>query len=154
MIVLVINYMLLDNYSKLASEKEIEATQYAGIEKEKEKLEAEMNEKKVFIESMGVTESSNTSYYADRLVTSVPHDIDLTRMVINPLAKKIKKDERIEFNNSTIIIEGECSKSKDLDDWVQNMKKEYYWVKQITVVSYSQNNSQEKGEFQLSINLK
>ncbi len=154
MIVLLVNYMLLDNYSKMAADKEAEATQYAGIEKEKEKLEAEMNEKKVFIESMGVAESSNTSYYSDRLVTSVPHDIDLTKMVIHPLAKKIKKDERIEFNNNVIIVEGECSKSKDLDDWVQSMKKEYNWVKQITVVGYSQNNSQEKGAFQLSINLK
>ena len=153
MLLLIINYMLLDNYSKKASEKEIEATQYAGIEKEKEKLEAEMNEKKVFIESMGVAESSNTSYYADRLVSSVPHDIDLTKMMIHPLAKKIKKDERIEFKNNVIIVEGECSKSKDLDDWVQSIKKEYDWIKQVTVVSYSQNNSQEKGAFQISINL-
>lgn len=151
---LVINYFLLTTYSKKASEKEIEANQYAGIEKERERLEAEMNEKNIFIESMGVTESSNTSFYADRIVVSVPHDIDLSQLTIHPLAKKIKKDERIEFKNNVIMVEGECNKSKDLDDWVQNLKREYNWIKQLTVVGYSQNNSKEKGEFQLEINLK
>lgn len=153
LIILIVNYLLLGNYSQKASEKEIEATQYAGIEKERKKLEAEMKDKKIFIESMGVAESSNTSFYADRIVTSVPHDIDLSSLTINPLKKKIKKNERIEFNYNTIIVEGECSKSKELDDWVQNMKKEYNWIKQLTVIGYSQNNSQEKGSFKLEINI-
>lgn len=154
LVILIGNFILLNNYSKKAAEKEIEATQYAGIEKERKKLEAEMKEKKIFIESMGVAESSNTSFYTDRIVASVPHDIDLFTLTVNPLKKKIKKNERIEFSYNTMIVEGECSKSKDLDDWVQNIKKEYAWIKQLTVVGYSQNNSKEKGSFKLEIDIK
>ena len=117
-------------------------------------LESEVESKRKFMEETGILDPSRTSYLADRIAETVPSAIQLTGMFINPLQKKMSKDEDgVNFDENIININGLSKRSTYLNDWIVTLEK-YDWIGEILVVNYTQDNEINAGEFNLEVRLK
>lgn len=138
--VLLINFFFFDyfrnQYSTLQSSAELNKAEYEKLVE----LGNKLNDKLEFVESSGLEESSKTSFYADRLASSMPDNVSLNLIEINPLGAKIKSEEPVEFEHRRILISGNCSKSMDINNWIKDLKQ-LDWVKRAELKAFEAKNT-------------
>jgi Tfp pilus assembly protein PilN len=118
-------------------------------------LKQSLAKKKAFLSNSGFLTESKTSFYADRLAATVPDDILLDDMDINPLIKKSEADTSTtkNFALGTIVVSGTTKNSIDVGDWMK-LIKENQWVKSAELLSYNQDKELNQGRFRIMITLK
>lgn len=117
-------------------------------------LQNELLQKQIFLNRLGLLESSKTSFFSDRIASHLPAEIRLSEMFVFPLEKKTAGDKKeLNFIPNTIHISGRCIKSTEFNDWVKILKGEN-WIQNVNLINYSQENQSEFGEFQIEINVK
>lgn len=151
---LLLNFLLFSHYNSRAQELNAKVfksrDELSGIAS----LQGELQQKQKFLDRMGLLESSRTSYYADRIASDLPKQIQLSEMFICPVEKNTNAGKKeLNFIPDAIQIEGKCRKSAELNDWVK-LLKEKDWIKSVTVLNYTQENHGEPGEFRLMVNTK
>jgi len=152
---LLINFLFFSNYwnknNEITSQLELNKSSLNRVDT----LKKELSQKKVFLEQNGLLENSMTSFYADRLASSLPNSITWTNLDIHPIKKKEVNDESdvMYFENKIIRITGNCMHSTDLNDWMKQVKSKD-WVKKIELLNYQQDNAKDNGLFLLEIVLK
>ena len=152
--VLLINYFLFTHYWNKKNELNSKFLMNQDAVAKYEKLKTELSERQTFIEKTGLLETSRTSYFADRLVSDLPASIQLQKMNINPVVKKINSTEgSISFTPKLIQVEGACKRSTELNEWIKIIKKKD-WVKEVTLVNYSQDKTNEEGFFDIEVQVK
>lgn len=149
--ILLVNFFLFDHYrdklSMLQGSAELNKSEYQKLTE----LEAKVKEKSTFIESTGLDGGSKTSFYADRIASTVPKSISLKVLDLNPLGSKVKGGEQILFKQRSIVVDGLCVKSTELNEWIKSLKG-FDWVKGVELRDYKGANS-SGGEFKLEIEL-
>lgn len=149
---LLLNFFLFSHYNSRAQELNAKVfksrDELAGIAS----LQGELQQKQKFLDRMGLLESSRTSYYADRIATDLPKQVQLSEMFICPVEKNTNAGKKeLSFIPNAIRIEGKCRKSAELNDWIK-LLKEKDWIKSVNVLNYTQENNGEPGEFRLMVN--
>ena len=146
------NFFVNDHYSKEKAELESKIDLSKGAVKKMEKLKAELISKKGFLNKLGILESSKTSFYADQIAQTVPHQIGLFDLTIHPSQKNINDDKNMIFEMNKVRIKGSCNKTIELNEWIKELKS-YSWIKDVNVVGFIQNKEKNIGEFHLDVSL-
>jgi hypothetical protein len=149
---LLINFIFFNYYKKELNQ---ETKQYkSGLELigELEKLKKDLNVRENLVKESGILQQSRISYFADRIGSLLPAEIALIRMEINPLLNRPKKEQEIAVNKNTMKINGICTHSMVLNNWMEVLKEEK-WIHYIEVLQYKQEEMGTPGEFILLIDL-
>lgn len=116
-------------------------------------LKEEVKLKEEFVQHSGLTQSSKMSYYADQIALGLPESIQLNELFINPLMKRIRKAEDINYQFNKISISGTVNKSIELNNWVKQLKN-YDWISEVAIVSFLQDNLKISGDFEIEVSIK
>jgi hypothetical protein len=153
LVVCLINFFVFTNYFDRQKKLDAELTVYQNAISLHEKLSAELQNKKNFLEKSGLAFSTRTSYYADRLVYDIPEEIQLVSLSLFPLKGGIEKDSVIKFDNKKIHVKGYCQKSILLNNWI-NLIKTKDFVAETVLDNYEQDAEMKNGKFDLTIRLR
>ncbi|CAG0964338.1 hypothetical protein FLAV_00877 [Flavobacteriales bacterium] len=102
-----------------------------------ESLEQQLNLKKALVEKSGLKGRGKAAFYTDRIAASLPEQITLTGIAVNPIVKKSKEDEIPEFSYRTLLIKGQVSQSLFFNDWLHLLKK-MNWINDVSILDYKQ----------------
>ena len=112
-------------------------------------LQEEEDLKKEFIEKLGLEVNPQFAIFSDEIGETVPQSIQLSRLIVNPLKKAIRKKKLIEFKKEIIEIRGFCKSSQVCNEWVQELRT-LNWVKKIELVEFKFNKD-NIGEFIIEV---
>ena len=112
-------------------------------------LQEEEDLKKEFIEKLGLEVNPQFAVFSDEIGETVPQSIQLSRLIVNPLKKAIRKKKLIEFKKEIIEIGGFCKSSQVCNEWVQELRT-LNWVKKIELVEFKFNKD-NIGEFIIEV---
>lgn len=107
-----------------------------------------------FASQTNLNTTSSTSFYADRLASTLVDGIKFTEILISPLieTKSYEEEENLpKFNNSSIIIKGECKGGRNYNEWINKLEKEE-WVKKLHHLEYK-DQSFKLGSFVLEVKI-
>lgn len=113
-------------------------------------LESNVNLKDKFIKDLGLSINPQFAYYADQIGETVPENIQLSEILINPIHKSIRKKKLIEFKKEVISISGYCSSPQDCNNWVEEIRK-LHWAKNVELQEFTINKDL-LGTFTITIN--
>lgn len=116
-------------------------------------LEKKVKERKVFLQNAGWLNTTRSSFFADRIASTVPQEINLLDLNINPLDdKKTKIEKKPVIINNRIFVRGKCNDPSILNSWLGRIK-DFKWVKDIKGQNYGFENSNRTGFFDFYIEL-
>ncbi|GGX27266.1 hypothetical protein [Aquimarina muelleri] len=149
---LLISYLLLNYYNNRYITYESQLYNLNHTYEQVKKLEKEKQNKALVLQESGVLKNAFLSYYIQEIIDSIPNEIILSSLVVNPNNKKIKNFEKIFFETNTILIEGDSKSSIPLNDWVKSLKKQD-WLLKIEILDYNIKRK-ESGKFILKLIVK
>lgn len=150
LLLLVINYLLFDNFYNKRQALEKESMQNEMLLKKLERLQTQLDKKKKVLSTVGNTGFTKFSFYADRIAMSVPTKMKLSQINLAPLSRRIKQEKAIKYDTEKIDIAGTVSTSTILYDWIELLRDES-WVEKVVISNYSHNTEKNIGEFQLKL---
>lgn len=148
---LFINFFVFSSYYSKSQSLQAEALSASENDKLYTEVQDKLSERKEFLTSR-VPNEFILSYYADRVGHSLPKSIQLEKMNVNPISKKVKKDKVIEFGSQRIFIEGLSTNSKDFNKWIQQLENEE-WIQHVSVANYRETNSRQKAAFSITLSI-
>ncbi|MEX0313980.1 MAG: hypothetical protein AB3N18_07365 [Allomuricauda sp.] len=98
-----------------------------------------VEEKERKVEAVLSSSNSRTSFYLDRLASSLPQHILLTELQYQPLKKPMQVSKPIELDFDTLLIMGTCSKSEDFSEWI-HLLEALDWVNAVETMDYDYEN--------------
>lgn len=149
---LLISYLLLNYYNDKYVSYESQLYNLNDTYIQVKKLENEKQNKTKILQESGILSQNFISFYMYRIVSSIPDNVGLNSLKVNPTQKKIKNFEKIIFETNTIIINGNSSSSMPINSWVKELKKEK-WISKIEILDFSKSRNR-KSEFTLKIVVK
>lgn len=149
---LLISYLLLNYYNDKYVSYESQLYNLNDTYNQVKKLENEKENKTKILQESGILNQNFLSFYMYRIVNSIPDNVGLNSLKVNPAQKKIKNFEKIIFETNTIIINGNSSSSMPINSWVKELKKEN-WISKIEILDFSKSRN-KKSEFTLKIIVK
>ena len=132
---LLINFSFYSHFNSQLESSKINYALNRSTLSELEKLEKSLDSKQKFIKESLIGSSSADIKYCDRIALSLSKDIVLTRMEVNPLLFKIKKDKEVKFNTNLIKIEGEASKESSIRNWIDALNSES-WIREVKITNF------------------
>lgn len=136
MLALFIGHFVLQHYSTLLAEKQSQYTLSQQTISEVNALKQDIAIKEKILQTSGINHKEYITKYITTIGNSVLEDITITSLTVNPMLKKIKKEEKIGFDLNEIIIVGESNSDKSFNDWMSALKA-IEWVKKIDIIDYS-----------------
>ncbi|MCB2196748.1 MAG: hypothetical protein KQH79_12875 [Bacteroidetes bacterium] len=152
-VLLLVNYLFFNQYNKKLNSANFRYNQNLEMIKKLDTLKSEYALKEQYFVSSGFLDASEQSFYADRIANSVPSDIQLTSLNINPLDGKFKNDKPLNFMMGKIRITGNVTQSIILNNWVKKVKS-FDWVERVTIIDYLQESQENPAIFELEIEMK
>lgn len=152
-IITITNVFISNSIESASNELQYQITSNQQYYDELAHLKTALATKEQFIQNSGVAKAAKISFYADQIALTVPNSIQLDRLFINPLTKRINKAEDIHFTYNSIKISGVVNRSIELNNWIKELKT-YEWVNDINIISFIQDNLKTPGEFEITVNIK
>ncbi|HEX3008691.1 MAG TPA: PilN domain-containing protein [Bacteroidales bacterium] len=152
-LILFINMGLYMHYKEGKREIENRLTGNRNILNEIDSLRQDLAWKKQYLKSSGFLNNSRMSFYADRIAATVPTEIELEKLEINPIEGKIKDNKEIVLKANTIFITGTAKSSVYVNDWVHQLK-EFKWIENVDILNYKQEDDFNSGVFSFEVTLK
>ncbi len=113
------------------------------------KMEEDLRNKQFIARNSGVLSENFLSFYINEIGVSIPNEIVLSNLKINPIAKKVKTNEKIEIEPNTILLEGNAKRNVSVNKWVKELRK-YDWIDKIEILNLN-TNSGNKDSFSIKI---
>jgi hypothetical protein len=151
-ILLLTNFFTFNYYFNQKKELQTSVNGYGILLNSMDSLKKEYNQRKILIDSLGLSLKSQTSFYCDQLAYDMPNEIILSRLQLNPPAQKSNNNEW-SVDNNKIILEGTTANSAVLNQWMKLLKQKKF-INQITLEKYNQESSSHPGTFALNLQLK
>ena len=153
-LILIVNTYFFFSLRDQVNEASIEAGAVEEIVTLKQNLANKVENKKSFLKKTGWLQQSRLSFYSDRIASTVPESIILSKMRINPYNKHLSdKQSKPVFEYSVIEIDAICLHPTDINPWVKQMQQ-FEWIKnEIAVEEYKYDSEKKRGVFSLKINL-
>jgi Tfp pilus assembly protein PilN len=133
---LFIGHFVLQHYMTLLAEKQSQYTLSQQTITEVNSLKEDTAIKEKILQTSGINHKDYITKYVATIGNTVLEDITITSLTINPMIKKIKKEEKIDFDLNIINIEGESTNDKSFNDWIGSLKN-IEWIKKIDIIEYS-----------------
>lgn len=121
--VLLVNTLLFMHYHDQRTQLEGEMMEYRDKQAELSALESELQRKRDIVEASGSGTSGRFAFYADRIGATVPSDIGLTLLNVNPVLPRKRAADRIEVRPGIVEVEGTCAKSEQLNSWLEVLRE-------------------------------
>jgi len=132
---LLISYLLLNHYQedylKLQVELETQNIAYNKLVT----LENDMKNKEAILHESGLNDSNFLSFYISEITKEIPTEVNLTELNVFPTQNKIKQDQRINFINDLIELEGLATSNSAFANWIKILKK-ISWIKNVEIVDF------------------
>lgn len=106
-------------------------------------LEKDRDYKESVLFSSGFNIVHPFSVQVSDLVNTLPTEIILAKVELQPLSRKQKNNEKIELNTKTINVIGYVINDSHLDDWIKEINS-ISWVKKVSNISIEANRANEK----------
>lgn len=106
--------------------------------------------KKNLIEQTGIFDNKKLSVYADKIAATLPNEIVLRELYFNPEVGETEEDSLVDFQENSLIIKGNCSKSLILNEWV-NVLKSQSFVKSVNLENFIFNSEGHLPNFVLKL---
>jgi hypothetical protein len=134
--ILLINTIFYFNIFPKHKEVEQRFLANQSLLQEVDKLEAEIKGKEKFLLSNGIEqEQSSLALYADRIASTIPASISLTRLSLySPRISRDKEEKLYSYDANVIVIDGTCRQDLALNSWVKAMKG-LFFVHDVTIHS-------------------
>lgn len=151
--ILIVNALFFMHYSDQIKHFENQLSGNQALKNKLDSLQKELEWKDKFMQESGMMSKSRMAFYADRLAGTVPDDIVLEKLEINPVTGKIKNNKEINLRPDIILIGGYTRNSSNLNGWI-NMLKDLNWVNRVEIVSYMQENEANAGYFSIELGIR
>ena len=142
---MVLNQILNSTYN----EKAALALKHSDLVNQAVALQEEEELKREFIQKLGLEVNPQFAVFSDEIGETVPQSIQLSKLIVNPLKKAIRKKKLIEFKKEIIEIGGFCKSSQVCNEWVQELRT-LSWIKKIELVEFKFNKD-NIGEFIIEV---
>jgi Tfp pilus assembly protein PilN len=151
LILLIGNALLFSSYWEKKNKLEEQLQVNGGMLEQVRILEKQVSARREFLMQSGMQQADRHSFFADRLANGLPGALTLTRLAIDPRERTTVEDS-IAFRPGVIVLEGECSRSIELNNWIGRLNTEP-WITKASLISYQQPNSKKTGLFEVEIQL-
>ena len=147
--ILLINFLLFSHFATQNNQLHSQVQQHQSALSQLETLQQKLQAQEAFLKQSGGIQQSKTSFYADRIASTLPDKVHLTKLSIFPLiADKSSKKKALRFEQNVLMVEGTCDKSTRLNEWLKVLKAQE-WVEKVTTKHYGQEG--ENGVFELEV---
>lgn len=152
LISLLASYLLLNHYNNKYVAYESQLYNLNHTYNQVKHLEIEKENKISILRASGMMKQNFLSYYIYRIANSIPENIKLSNLKVNPITKKIKNFEKIVFDTNSVLVQGNTESSLPINIWVKKLKSEN-WIEKIEIIDFS-NSRKSEGRFTLKIVIK
>jgi Tfp pilus assembly protein PilN len=112
-------------------------------------LQNEQSRKAELVETSGLLHPELLSFYADKLMGTVPSGITLQEVALFPLKEPLKEEKRVVLEQDQLRVMGSVSSSEVLDDWMERINR-FSWVQNVELIDFLQQNA-ANGSFELLV---
>jgi hypothetical protein len=152
-VALLANYFAFTHYSDKNQNINAQLIYHQTALNKLDSLKQQAQQQSSFFKENSLTKSSKTSFYADRIASSMPYNIQLIELNIHPIQKKKanETDKQIEFIPNQIIIKGKANSSLVFNDWKRQLNN-LDWVQSTNQTDYRE--EEGFGWFELEVLIK
>lgn len=151
-LVLLANFLFLNKlkseYEGLILHLELNKQQTVTVEK----LKSDLRLKQELWTKSGWDSGLIIPKLCDEIAARVPTEISLTSMHIQPMIKESVYEDRLEFEQKTVVLDGLASNSQIVHSWMQKLK-EIKGVHQVDLTRYSSHDHSSSATFKLKLSL-
>lgn len=151
-ILLFVNFFLLMNLTKKKDLLETSVSLNESSIQKFKKADEDLKNIKKLINQSGLTGTTSMAFYGDQLGKSIPTQITLKELSIQPALKDYNNEDSISFIPKTMIVSGKCEKAEDFSQWITKLKL-LDWIKDISLEDFKKNSENDDQEFKLTIKL-
>ncbi len=148
---LLCSYLLLNYFNNKYIEYEEQLYHFNDNYHKIKQMEEDLMNKQFMVENSGVLKGQFLSFYINELIGSLPGEITLSGLEVNPLEKKVKINEPISIQSDIVVITGETSHSIYVHRWVNKISEEP-WVDKVEILSLNRVDK-NTGAFSLKIEI-
>jgi hypothetical protein len=145
-VVLFINFILFSVFYDKSIQQNTNSVQNLLIKRDT--LNAQFTRQIEFIESNTIIMQNNLSFYSDRIANSIPVDITLNSLQINPV---VFSKEKISFEKGVIVVQGSYLNNDSMTAWIKELNS-FDWITYITVDFCKYDYEKKTNYFSLTIN--
>ena len=147
---LLVNYFCFDSLFTKQNNQALQISTRENMLSQLSEIQTQLNNKQNFILITSLEQSGFSSYYSDQIGINTTEGIKLTKLCINPLQKKIKTNEILEFKNDVIQIEGKAESVSSYREFLSNIER-CKWCKRISFQNYHYEPGSKSADFVLEI---
>jgi len=151
-LVLLVNMMFFTSFSDKQKSLEAKVSGNKELLNKLKILKDELAWKEKILGQAGMIKINRMSYYADQIALTVPEEITLEKLEINPVVAKIRSQKEIEIQPDRMTIDGVARSSQVLNDWVHVLKQKS-WIEDVSVINYSKDEKSTPGIFSIEIKI-
>jgi hypothetical protein len=134
---LLISHFLKEYYEEQLMLKKVSYSSTQKLSTDINNLKGEVLLKERILLENRINNKNFITKYISELSNSVPDDITLKTISVFPGVKKVRKNEKINFQSNTILIEGEATRDDTFNAWVKQIKN-FEWITAFEITEYNQ----------------
>lgn len=150
-IVLLISFLTLNYYQNKQQEIQHQIDLQNLAYSKLISLEKDKNNKTLILKESGVKDGSYLSFYVSQIVADLPVEMNLIEINVFPPVNKIKKNEKIVFDNDLIEIQGTVSNYTALTVWITKLKM-FAWIASVEIIEFRKENRLNSFNIKLTLN--
>nr|WP_319511367.1 hypothetical protein [uncultured Draconibacterium sp.] len=150
LVLLLVNYFCFDYLYTKQNNQALQISTRENMLSQLSDIQTKLKNKQNFILITSLEQSGFSSYYSDQIGLNTTDGIKLTKLCINPIQKKIKTNEILEFKNNVIELEGKAESVTSYREFLSNIERSK-WCEKISFQDYHYEPGSKSAEFVLEI---
>lgn len=150
-VLLMVNFLLLSRYTSDNQVLMSQAGQKSDLFENRQKLEESLKQKEGLVKRLGWNKGYPYAYLCDQIGQTVPAEIKLDEIQINPLLNAVKgltKESQLEVGQ--MRIRGQAKSVYSVNDWIY-LLKEKKWVKEVRLEKYTSDDQKQTQVFTIHL---
>lgn len=119
---LLLNLFVANRLEKEYMDLNVQLTALAAQHQQVQQMKENLEMRKTLLKNSGFSANYRASIIIDQIAATVPKDILLNRLEVNPLAETLKKKKAIRFSTNRIYISGQAPNSTSLNHWIAELE--------------------------------
>lgn len=149
---LLISYLGIQYYASKNAELNIKNVYSNKAFQQIVDLENQRKDKEAIIKDVGLLSSKFLTYYNFEILQSIPNEISLSNININPIKNEVKNNKKIELSAGLIEIDGLTADEVAFNNWLKKIK-EFDWVQKFEIESLKKD-KKDNTQFSILIKIK
>jgi Tfp pilus assembly protein PilN len=133
-VALLVSFFGIQHYASKNAELNIQNVYANKAYQQIVSLEQQKKDKETIINGIGLFSEKFLSFYVYDLSKSIPSEIILNEISVNPINKEIKNREKVEISAKKIEISGTTLSEEAFNFWLKNIK-ELNWLQKLEIVN-------------------